>query len=101
MRKLLPVLIAATLLLIGAAVAILHFYNRPTELTVAVPQIEDDRSLLQAAAQVFARQHSSIRLHVITREGLGRRRDSSSTPARPSSPCCAATPLCRPRRRRW
>ncbi len=64
MRKLLPVQIAATLLLIGAAVAILHFYNRPTELTVAVPQIEDDKSLMQAAAHVFARQHSSIRLRV-------------------------------------
>jgi TRAP-type uncharacterized transport system substrate-binding protein len=64
MRKLLPVLIAATLLLIGASVAILHFYSRPTELSVAVPQIEEDTRLMQAAAHVFARQHSSIRLHV-------------------------------------
>jgi TRAP transporter TAXI family solute receptor len=65
MRKLLPVLIAATLLLIGAAVAILHFYDRPTELTVAVPQIGDDTRLMQAAAHVFSRQHKPIRLRVV------------------------------------
>jgi len=65
MRKLLPVLIAATLLLIGAGVAILHFYDRPTELTVAVPQIGDDTRLMQAAAHVFSRQHKPIRLRVV------------------------------------
>ncbi|HTO79834.1 MAG TPA: TAXI family TRAP transporter solute-binding subunit [Methylocystis sp.] len=64
MRKQLPALIAATLLLVGGAVAILHFYSRPVELTVAVPAIGDDTRLMQAAAHVFARQHKSIRLHL-------------------------------------
>jgi TRAP transporter TAXI family solute receptor len=65
MRKLLPALIAATLLAVGATVAVVHFYNRPAELTVAVPQIGDDTRLMQAAAHVFARQHKPIRLHLV------------------------------------
>ena len=65
MRKLLPALITAALLAIGGTVAVVHFYNRPVELTVAVPQIGDDTRLIQAAAHVFARQHKPIRLRLL------------------------------------
>jgi TRAP transporter TAXI family solute receptor len=65
MRKLLPALITAALLAIGGTVAVVHFYTRPVELTVAVPQIGDDTRLIQAAAHVFARQHKPVRLHLL------------------------------------
>ena len=64
MRKLLPALITAILLAVGATVAVVHFINRPIELTVAVPQIGEDTRLMQAAAHVFARQHKPIRLRI-------------------------------------
>lgn len=65
MRKLLPALITAALLAVGGTVAVVHFYNRPVELTVAVPQVGDDTRLMQAASHVFTRQHRPIRLHVL------------------------------------
>ncbi|ARN82864.1 TAXI family TRAP transporter solute-binding subunit [Methylocystis bryophila] len=65
MRKLLPALITATLLAVGGTVAVVHFFNRPIELTVAVPQVGDDTRVMQAAAHVFTRQHKPIRLHLL------------------------------------
>lgn len=64
LRTILAVL-TASLVVIGGTAAALYFYNRPTELRVAVVQGAQDFRLMTAAAQVFARQHEPVRLKVI------------------------------------
>lgn len=57
--------LTAGLVVIGGGAAALHFYNRPTELRVAVVQGAQDFRLVTAAAQAFARQHEPVRLKVV------------------------------------
>lgn len=64
LRTILTVL-TASLVVIGGAAAALYFYNRPTELRVAVVQGAQDVRLMTAAAQAFARQHEPVRLKIV------------------------------------
>lgn len=61
------ILTAFTLCLvaIGGGATALYFYNRPTELRVAVTDGAQDFRLMTAAAQVFSRQREPIRLKVV------------------------------------
>jgi TRAP transporter TAXI family solute receptor len=62
--------LAAGLLLFGAAAAGLYLALRPTILKIAVgPPNSDDQKLVQALAQIFARDQSSVRLTPIQTEG--------------------------------
>jgi TRAP transporter TAXI family solute receptor len=62
--------LAAGLLLFGAAAAGLYLALRPVTLRIAVgPANSDDQKLIQALAQSFARDQSSIRLAPIQTEG--------------------------------
>jgi TRAP-type uncharacterized transport system substrate-binding protein len=66
-----PFLILATVLLIFAAVVGACFLIlRPTTLRIAVgPSGSDDQNLVQALAQTFARDGSSVRLSLVTTAG--------------------------------
>ena len=70
-RKSSPFLILAIVLLAFAALAGASFVLlRPTTLRIAVgPAGSDDQKLVQALAQTFAREGSSVRLTVITTAG--------------------------------
>jgi TRAP transporter TAXI family solute receptor len=62
--------LAAGLLLFGAAAAGLYLVLRPVTLKIAVgPPNSDDQKLIQALAQTFARDQSSVRLTPIQTEG--------------------------------
>ena len=62
--------LAAGILLFGAAAAGLYYILQPVTLRIAVgPAGSDDQKLVQALAQTFARDGSSIRLHPITTDG--------------------------------
>jgi TRAP transporter TAXI family solute receptor len=62
--------LAAGLLLFGAAGAGLYLALRPVTLKIAVgPANSDDQKLIQALAQTFSRDQSSVRLAPITTEG--------------------------------
>ncbi len=62
--------LAAGLLLFGAAAGALYYAFRPVTLRIAVgPPGSDDQKLVQALAQTFTRDGSSVRLKPITTEG--------------------------------
>ncbi|MEA2889268.1 MAG: hypothetical protein QOI05_61 [Bradyrhizobium sp.] len=62
--------LAAGLLLFAAAGGALYWALRPVTLKIAVgPPGSDDQKLIQALAQTFARDKSSVRLAPITTEG--------------------------------
>ena len=71
MRKSYSLLIlAAGIFLFGAAAGALYLVLRPVTLRIAVgPPGSDDQKLVQALAQSFARDRSSVRLSPITTEG--------------------------------
>jgi TRAP transporter TAXI family solute receptor len=61
---------AAGLLLFAAAAGGLYWALRPVTLKIAVgPPNSDDQKLIQALAQTFARDQSSVRLAPVTTEG--------------------------------
>jgi TRAP transporter TAXI family solute receptor len=63
-------LLAAGLLVFAVAAAALYYVLQPVTLRIAVgPPGSDDQKLIQAMAQAFARDRSSIRLSPITTEG--------------------------------
>jgi len=64
LRTILTALLVGLVALGGAAGA-LYFYNRPTELRVAVAQGGQDFRLIAAAGQIFSRQHEHIRLKLV------------------------------------
>jgi TRAP transporter TAXI family solute receptor len=69
-RNYLFLILAAGILLFGAAAGSLYLFLRPTTLRIAVgPPGSDDLKLVQALAQLFARERSSIRLTPIQTEG--------------------------------
>jgi TRAP transporter TAXI family solute receptor len=69
-RNTLLLILAAGILLFGAAAGSLYLFLRPTILRIAVgPPGSDDLRLIQALAQTFARERSSIRLTPIQTEG--------------------------------
>ncbi len=62
--------LAAGLLLFGAAAGALYFALRPVSLRIAVgPAGSEDHKLIQALAQTFAQDKSSVRLSTIATEG--------------------------------
>src|SRR3954454_2291413 len=62
--------LAAGLLLFAAAGGVLYWALRPVTLKIAVgPPGSDDLKLIQALAQTFARDKSSVRLTPIATEG--------------------------------
>lgn len=62
--------LAAGILLFGVAAGGLYYMLRPVTLRIAVgPAGSDDQKLVQALAQTFAREGSSVRLTPITTEG--------------------------------
>ena len=62
--------LAAGLLLFAAAGGALYWALRPVTLKIAVgPPNSDDQKLIQALAQTFARDKSSVRLAPVTTEG--------------------------------
>jgi len=69
-RNYLLLILAAGILLFGTAVGSLYLFLRPTTLRIAVgPAGSDDLKLVQALAQIFARERNSIRLTPIQTEG--------------------------------
>lgn len=65
----LPIL-AAGLLLFGAAVGVWHFAFKPAVLRIAVgPTGSDDHKLIQALVQAFAQDGSSVRIVTVPTEG--------------------------------
>ena len=62
--------LAAGIFLFGAAAATLYYVLRPVTLRIAVgPPGSDDQKLIQALAQIFARDSLSVRLAPISTEG--------------------------------
>ncbi len=69
-RNYLFLILAAGILLFGAAAGSLYLFLRPTTLRIAVgPPGSDDLKLVQAMAQIFARERSSVRLTPIQTDG--------------------------------
>ena len=63
-------MLAAGLLLFGVAATALYYVLQPTTLRIAVgPPGSDDQKLIQAMAQAFARDRSSVRLSPMTADG--------------------------------
>lgn len=63
-------ILAAGILLFGASAGSLYYFLKPTTLRIAVgPPGSDDQKLVQALAQIFARDGSSIRLAPIATDG--------------------------------
>jgi TRAP transporter TAXI family solute receptor len=65
MGKTILAVVASVLVALGGAAAALYFYNRPTVLKVAVPQLAEDIRVMTAAEHIFAHQHNEIRLHLV------------------------------------
>jgi TRAP transporter TAXI family solute receptor len=62
--------LAAGLLVFGAAVGAAYLLSRPVILRIAVgPQGSDDQKLIQALAQILAREASSVRLAIVATDG--------------------------------
>ena len=69
-RRMLLVVLATILSLIGIASAGYYFAMRPVTLKIAVgPQAGDDYKLIQALAQVFARERNTVRLRPVVTDG--------------------------------
>jgi TRAP-type uncharacterized transport system substrate-binding protein len=65
MRNTILAVVASILVALGGAAAALYFYNRPTVLEVAVPQLAEDIRVMAAAAHIFSHDHNEIRLHMV------------------------------------
>jgi TRAP transporter TAXI family solute receptor len=64
-------ILAAGILLFGAAAGTLDYVLRPVTLRIAVgPHGSDDQKLVQALAQTFVRDGSPVRLSLVTTEGV-------------------------------
>jgi TRAP transporter TAXI family solute receptor len=62
--------LAAGLLVFGAAVGAAYLLSRPVILRIAVgPQGSDDQKLIQALAQILSREGSSVRLAIVATDG--------------------------------
>ncbi|MET3840163.1 TAXI family TRAP transporter solute-binding subunit [Bradyrhizobium sp. OAE829] len=62
--------LAAGIFIFGAAAATLYYLLQPTTLRIAVgPPGSDDQKLIQLMAQTFARDHSSVRLSLVSTPG--------------------------------
>ena len=69
-RNALLLVLAAGLLVFGAAAGILYYALKPVTLRIAVgPPESDDQKLIQALAQAFDRDRSAVRLAPVTTEG--------------------------------
>uniref|UniRef100_E6VHB4 TRAP transporter solute receptor, TAXI family n=1 Tax=Rhodopseudomonas palustris (strain DX-1) TaxID=652103 RepID=E6VHB4_RHOPX len=69
-RRMTLILLATILALIGAVSAGYYFAMRPVTLKIAVgPQTGDDYKLIQALAQVFARERNTVRLRPVVTDG--------------------------------
>ncbi|OPF93285.1 TAXI family TRAP transporter solute-binding subunit [Rhodopseudomonas palustris] len=69
-RRMLLIILATTLSLIGIASAGYYFAMRPVTLKIAVgPQAGDDYKLIQALTQVFARERNTVRLRPVVTDG--------------------------------
>ncbi|WP_114359940.1 MULTISPECIES: TAXI family TRAP transporter solute-binding subunit [Rhodopseudomonas] len=69
-RRTTLILLATILALMGAASAGYYFAMRPVTLKIAVgPQAGDDYKLIQALAQVFARERNAVRLRPVVTDG--------------------------------
>src|SRR5436190_11439518 len=69
-RNISLLILAAGIFLFGAAAGTLYLALRPTILRIAVgPAGSDDQMLVQALAQIFARDRNPVRLTPITTEG--------------------------------
>ncbi|WP_349644254.1 TAXI family TRAP transporter solute-binding subunit [Rhodopseudomonas sp. BR0M22] len=65
-RRMLLIVLATVLALVGVGSAGYYFAMRPVTLKIAVgPQAGDDYKLIQALAQVFAREHNTVRLRPV------------------------------------
>ena len=65
-RKVMLITLAGTLALIGLVAGAYYFAMRPATLRIAVgPTNSDDVKVIQTMAQVFARQHESVRLRPV------------------------------------
>src|SRR5882762_4358111 len=63
-------ILAAGIFLFGVAAGTVYYVLRPVVLRVAVgPPGSDDQKLVQALAQTFAREQSSVRLAPVQTEG--------------------------------
>jgi TRAP transporter TAXI family solute receptor len=71
-RKVMLITLAGTLALIGLVAGAYYFAMRPVTLRIAVgPTNSDDVKVIQTMAQVFARQHESVRLRPVLTENIG------------------------------
>jgi TRAP transporter TAXI family solute receptor len=69
-RRMTLISLATILALVGAASAAYYFAMRPVTLKIAVgPQAGDDFKLIQALAQVFARERNTVRLRPVVTDG--------------------------------
>src|SRR3979409_866002 len=63
-------ILAAGILMFGAAAGTLYYLLQPVTLRIAVgPPGSDDQKLVQLMAQTFARDHSAVRLSLINTPG--------------------------------
>src|SRR4029453_16920320 len=64
-------ILAAGMLAFGVAAGALYYVLRPTTLRIAVgPAGSEDQKLVQLMAQTFARENRSVRLSLVTTEGI-------------------------------
>ena len=69
-RRMLLIVLATVLALVGIGSAGYYFAMRPVTLKIAVgPQAGDDYKLIQALAQVFARERNTVRLRPVVTDG--------------------------------
>ena len=70
-RKVMLITLAGTLALIGLVTGAYYFAMRPVTLRIAVgPTNSDDVKVIQTMAQVFARQHESVRLRPVLTDSV-------------------------------
>ncbi|MGB3490135.1 MAG: TAXI family TRAP transporter solute-binding subunit [Xanthobacteraceae bacterium] len=70
-RKVMLITLAGTLALIGLVAGAYYFAMRPVTLRIAVgPTNSDDVKVIQTMAQVFARQHESVRLRPVLTDSV-------------------------------
>lgn len=70
-RKVMLITLAGTLALIGLVAGAYYFAMRPVTLRIAVgPTNSDDVKVIQTIAQVFARQHESVRLRPVLTDNI-------------------------------
>jgi TRAP transporter TAXI family solute receptor len=70
-RKVMLITLAGTLALIGLVAGAYYFAMRPVTLRIAVgPTNSDDVKVIQTMAQVFARQHESVRMRPVLTDSV-------------------------------